>query len=50
MDESGGFRVELVADLPPGAYAIEAVQRLADRLRAERTTLRVVVRDEPQLR
>lgn len=47
-DESGGFRLELRANLPPGDYALEAVQRLSDGLRAERATLRVVVPDEPR--
>lgn len=47
-DESGAFRLGLMASLPPGVYALEAVQRLPDGLRAERTALRVVVPDAPR--
>lgn len=49
-DKAGLLRATLPVDLPPGAYSIEVVQRLTDGLRAERTTLRVVVRDEPRVR
>ncbi|MEZ5332184.1 MAG: hypothetical protein R2991_09075 [Thermoanaerobaculia bacterium] len=46
VDATGRFSLELPIDLPPGVYTLEAVQRTADGLRAERTELRVAPADE----